>query len=706
MSKDTAANPSGTLFDYPTSELKNLAKEYNLAYYINNIERLSKADLVEAIMDHMNWKKEQEEVDNRVQFKKSMKGIALNYDKTRDKKNPRQRLNYEELKKAHPVLTAKRQEIPKYKGKKDWSQTHLKEISPAVVEAVQDKVPGVAEVLSQFRKMTEAQQRQLIGNLGLTEAQVLPPGVPALGEMEAPDEAKVANTIHQILEVVQEANPMKGIEISPKSTNKLEEFKKKLGDPPQSFKGYFPKIDSWRYVAIAEELLKKPLISQRDLGKELEKKGWNIGVSQSTISKLLPEIKKLGLLEKPTAAVPDKKKEEPKPVEKKEEVAEPPAVKDPYPPYKPLGDQFENFLSKIRLRVMKRYKDDAEEVRPSEKASYLRGYESLKIAPFFMKGMLFVGIQGTAQPEEQRPGSNSWTVYNYDEEQGDINYEIGVTEPTKSLFKIKVEETWQTSKGLISKERAMRKKLEEITVPNSKMSEIRFNEFAGVNDADFPGLRNNKDFALPSEKPDVSEMLKKLNELNLKGGIIVDPDTMNSKKSFPNRWNDNDTPIVEQTLFSSRDGTFKVMKIAEDLAHILENVNPAEALGWRLIYHELFEYLERQEGRTIVPATYDPAILKKYTAEDLKMTQAEFKAHKKKQYEHGLHIQSMLVKAVRGLSPGSIAAMKTDSENYVVPSVYDLEKKLIALRTKYPTLTTENLQHKPKKYDVKNSLKF
>jgi hypothetical protein len=435
MSKDTAANPSDTLFDYPTSELKNLAKEYNLAYYINNIERLTKSELVDAIMDHMTWKKAQEEVDNRIQFKKSMKGISLNYDKERDKTKPRQRLNYQELKKAHPILTSKHQEIPKYKGKKDWSQTHLKEISPAVVEAVQGNVPGVAEILSQFRKMTDAQQKQVINNLGLTEAQVLPPGVPALGEMEEKDEIKVANTIKKILEVVQEQNPMEGIEIRPKSTNKLDDFKAKLGEPP---------------------------------------------------------------------------------------------IKDPYPPYKSLGDQFLNFLEKVRLQVMKRYKEDAPEEGSSGRASFLRGYESLKISPFVMKGVLWVGIQSLTQDEPQTPGQKSWAVYYYDEDRGDITYEIGVTEPNNSrgwaanLFSIKIGEEWKSNMGLGPKEREMRKIIQDVKISNADY--IMFNEEAGLSDDDFPYRKvwEKYGFMLPSEK--IMNINDRLKAINLKGGVVITKD--------------------------------------------------------------------------------------------------------------------------------------------------------------------------------------
>ena len=89
---------TGTLFDYPTYTLKNLAKEYNLHYYIRDVERLSKADLVEAILAHVEWLKTPEVVKNKLDFEKSLKDTPTNYETDQRGLRP-QRQNIKQIQK-------------------------------------------------------------------------------------------------------------------------------------------------------------------------------------------------------------------------------------------------------------------------------------------------------------------------------------------------------------------------------------------------------------------------------------------------------------------------------------------------------------------------------------------------------------------------------------------------------------------------------
>ena len=718
--KDSAANPSGTLYDYPTSELKNLAKEYNLAYYINNIERLQKSELVDAIMDHMAWKKAQEVVDNKVEFSKSLKGIKLNYDKTRDKKDPRQRLNYAELKAKHPILTAPHREIPKYKGKKVFGEKHLKTLPPQVQSALHGATPSVAEILGFFRSLTESQQKNVISNLGLTEAEVLPAGVPALGELDKEDEKEVAHTIHEVIEELQAKteipSPLQGMVVT-KKPGSLEEYRASLGTPPKQWSGYFPKIDQWRYVTLAEELIKNPGLSQRELGKILESKGWNVGTSQSFISKQLAEVDKLKLIPK-TPPKPKVVKDEPmnEIVTKPEPEPPKPKVETPkkttkhtechsYPEHKndPEIIEFLNYLESIKSFVYGRYKEDAE-----GDEEMMRNLKTLVMCPFFLQGELFMGIQGTAELDAYQPGSNKWAVYYYNAKKHDITYIIGAAIPNKKdawstpdLFTVNIDEEWEDNFEHNSKEeRDLVKLLDEIKIGKNRIS---FNGTATEKSIHFPWVFKKDGFPLATEKPKPGNRP----EIPKVGGLIVDPKDMVG--TYRGLWTDDQSKVVAQTLFNNPAQTKKILDIAHDLSTAFENTYPAEALGWRIIYQELYEFQKRMNKEYLIPATNDPAILKYYDELSSPLKPEAYKAMLKAQKNHGAHIEMLMLKAVRGLNDLQRKTIDREKESYLVPNIFNQADKLKALLgvdkdKDYAgwEATLKKAQHFPMKYNVKN----
>ena len=834
---------SGTLYDYPTSELKNLAKEYNLAYYINNIERMTKHELIEAIRDHMNWKKEQQRLDNAVQFSKTLSHITKNYDKDRDKTSPRIRKNYAELKKESPQLQARMpMPVPKYKGRKDWLHTvgeRVKHVSPTVLgEIATAPTPSVSQVLSQFRSMTETQQKQLIASLGLTEAEVLPEGVPALGELEPADEKAVANTVHDVIaefkKVVMNPEPLVGLVVEPKrDESKLEAFKAKTAEKtpfPADLraKPYFPGIDSWRYIAIAEALLKRPGMTQQELSDQLKKDGWQVGVSQPNISKLLPAIRKLGLLDKPTGttkapATPAPKAEEKKKEEKTEIVEE--KEKEPTPkvpvapvePYKlPPLSTFAHTLNKDgsvkktdldptkwpktpegRIELMKYFKENMKgkkvtwplpdfephmairkgpvnvieddyrellenvrhqvylaysyEVRDyfqemynertiNEAESWLRGWQSMLCQPFVCHGLMLVAIQATWTGTGTEPGDDKWVVFNYDEkmyittadgeiDDGDIHYEIGTTmikDGVPGGFLINLEETWWPFQGRdqtiypLDAQNVGRVLKEHTTADRTKGYTLRLKppitRFAITQPdsrgrsfyakTDSPGIKYT--FATEAYFPNKLALEKLAGKIpvprvDLKGGVIVDQKDFNQSN-----WDSTfgEHTQVSQTLFKSKANTEKIWRIARHLAHVLENVNPAEALGWRVIYQELYEYLEQQKG-FFIPATADPRILKHYP-KPANMDQGAYDDMKRSQIKHGIHIEKMIVKAVRGLSELQIKNNGLTNKAYPIKNIFDLEAELRELIDTLPAdqqIKADNLlQWYPEQYEVKKYL--
>jgi hypothetical protein len=860
---------SGTLYDYPTSELKNLAKEYNLAYYINNVERMTKHELVESIRDHMNWKREQERLDNAVQFSKTLSHVTKNYDKTRDKASPRIRKNYAELKKESPQLQAKMpMPVPKYKGRKDWLHTvgeRVKHVSPTVLgEIATAPTPSVSQVLSQFRSMTETQQKQLIASLGLTEAEVLPEGVPALGELEPADEKAVANTVHDVIaefkKIVMNPEPLVGLVVEPKrDESKLEAFKAKTQAKtpfPADLraKAYFAGIDSWRYIAIAEALLKRPGMSQQELSNQLKKDGWQVGVSQPNISKLLPAIKKLGLLDKPTGTTkapetPAPKAEEKKKGERTENVETkekeptpevPVAPAKPVEPYRlpPLSTFAHKVAERNEERLAKKewpksaegrvemikylskkkgkesqfplptfephmgerkgradviendYRDILENVRhqvylaysyevrdhfqdavssPTAKniedaESWYRGWNTMICQPFVCRGLILVAVQATWLGDPgYNPGNSDgiWMVYNYDTkkmagggelEDGDINYEIGATVVKDGVpggFLINLDEDfWPT-------QRAKKRAIYELPLDARDVFKV-ISENAEATRASIYTLKlkapiqrfaiskpdskgrsfyvkydaSGSEYSFATEAYYPNKLaLEKLSgkipvpRVDLTGGLIIDPVYMSGK--HPNgQYNPKEYEAIWDNLPSTKnaDGSEKkekmssnqaklrldtpaeiakvtdIMRVAQDLSHLLENVNPAEALGWRLIYHEIFEMLERHQGRSPIPATNDPRILQHYSTETRK-------AETLKQQDHAKQIEGMIFKAIRGLPPAVIKRFNREAENYRIPTVSELKTKVDTIK---PAGTKPDdkdwykpLQGKPKTHGLK-----
>jgi hypothetical protein len=823
--------------------------------------------LIEAIRDHMNWKKEQQRLDNAVQFSKTLSHITKNYDKDRDKTSPRIRKNYAELKKESPQLQAKMpMPVPKYKGRKDWLHTvgeRVKHVSPTVLgEIATAPTPSVSQVLSQFRSMTETQQKQLIASLGLTEAEVLPEGIPALGELEPADEKAVANTVHDVIaefkKIVTNPEPLVGLVVEPKrDESKLEAFKAKTAEKtpfPADLraKPYFPGIDSWRYIAIAEALLKRPGMTQQELSNQLKKDGWQVGVSQPNISKLLPAIKKLGLLDKPTGtpkapentlhkAEEKKKEEKTEIVETKEEEPTPEVPVAPakpktvlkLPPFSSFAHTFnkdgslkEQYREKKpdldptkwpktpegRIELMKYYKENMkgkkvtwplptfephmeerrgradviepeytsilENVRHQVYLAYsyeVRDYfqemynertineaekayaewKSMLCQPFVCHGLMLVAIQASwVDPPGNEPGSDKWAVFNYDEkmyittadgemENGDIHYELGTTMVKDGVpggFLINLDEAWWPFRergneniypldaknvGRVLKEHTTADRTKGYTLrlkapitrfsiskPDSKGRSFYVKYDASGSEYTFAteGFFQNR-LAL-----ETLAMRIPVPRVDLTGGIIIDPDNLsgkNSQNDYQAIW-DNLPPTIkpdgkkQPNKLSTLQAKLRldtpaevakvdeIMRVAQDLSHLLENVNPAEALGWRLIHHEVYEMLERHFGRNPIPATNDPRILQYYpkdTAESLK------------QQNHAKQIEGMIFKAIRGLPPSAIRQLEREAENYKIPTTSELKGKIDTVK---PAGTKpddnkwyKDIQGKPKKYGIR-----
>jgi len=172
---------TGTLFDYPTYTLKNLAKEYNIHYYIKDIERLSKAALVDAILKHVEWMKASESVKNKIQFEKSLAEAPTNYEKDSSgfyKQKPG-RMNIKQIEKG---LEKKEEKPPTpptppaYKGQKGVTKAVAN-----LVEKVVKEQTSQAQLLHLYHELAAPEQLQFRDAIGI-EAKPLPKGVPALGE--------------------------------------------------------------------------------------------------------------------------------------------------------------------------------------------------------------------------------------------------------------------------------------------------------------------------------------------------------------------------------------------------------------------------------------------------------------------------------------------------------------------------------------------
>ena len=65
---DNSKEEADRLVQLTVPALRKLAKDYNLAYYIDNVDRMNKVTLLLAITEHMNWEKEQDAMENEVDF--------------------------------------------------------------------------------------------------------------------------------------------------------------------------------------------------------------------------------------------------------------------------------------------------------------------------------------------------------------------------------------------------------------------------------------------------------------------------------------------------------------------------------------------------------------------------------------------------------------------------------------------------------------
>jgi len=305
---------TGTLYDYPTYTLKNLAKEYNLHYYIKDIERLSKADLVEAILAHVEWLKTPETVKNKIQFEKSLKDAPTNFEKNDYgfyKEKPG-RMNIKQIEKG---LEKKEEKPPTpptppaYKGQKGVS----KKVA-TLVEAVVKETTSQAKLLADYHALSAADQAAFRDVIGI-EAKPLPKGVPALGEADVSDR-QIAIAINDYQEenapgIVQLQEPAtlksktpiadsaasflakRKIKIKPSQVKedehpKLTEFEAKAAnDGPHSTRRYL--------IALAKLLITNKKESQSSLGRKLAEMGFS-GTTQSTISKKISYMKDIGLV--------------------------------------------------------------------------------------------------------------------------------------------------------------------------------------------------------------------------------------------------------------------------------------------------------------------------------------------------------------------------------------------------------------------------
>ena len=340
---------TGTLFDYPTYTLKNLAKEYNLHYYIKDVERLSKADLVDAIMAHVEWLKTPEKVKNKLDFEKSLADAPTNFEKDERgffKEKPG-RMNIKQIQKEVEEKKPKPPTPPTppaYKGQKGVS----KKVA-TLVEAVVKEQTSQAKLLAAYHELSATDQANFRDVIGI-EAKPLPKGVPALGEADVSDRqiaiaineyqeenapgivqlqepatlrAKAEPVVSQavldnrkrLIAAIAAKNPGGPAAAYKKATEEegytgtFATFKKqfdekkakptsqhpKLAELEEKAKGDGP-LSTRRYlIALAKLLIANKKESQSSLGAKLAEMGFS-GTTQSTISKKISYMKDIGLV--------------------------------------------------------------------------------------------------------------------------------------------------------------------------------------------------------------------------------------------------------------------------------------------------------------------------------------------------------------------------------------------------------------------------
>jgi len=296
---------TGTLYDYPTYTLKNLAKEYNIHYYIKDIERLSKADLVEAILAHVEWLKTPEAVKNKIQFEKSLKDAPTNFEKNDSgfyKEKPG-RMNIKQIEKG---LEKKEEKPPTpptppaYKGQKGVS----KKVA-TLVEAVVKETTSQAKLLADYHALSAADQAAFRDVIGI-EAKPLPKGVPALGEADVSDR-QIAIAINDYQEenapgIVQLQEPATLQAPPPKRKIKIKSSQVKEDEHPKLTEFEAKAANDGEHsqrrmlIAIAKLLIQDKKISQGKIGHALREQGFEAGTAQPSISKKISYMTQIGLI--------------------------------------------------------------------------------------------------------------------------------------------------------------------------------------------------------------------------------------------------------------------------------------------------------------------------------------------------------------------------------------------------------------------------
>jgi hypothetical protein len=296
------------LFKYPTATLKNVAKEYNLHYYIKDIERLSKNELITAILTHMLWEEEQEELKNKVEFKTSLKTAKKSYAKEGEKPV---RKNYKQLATKVPTPPTPPAE-PEYKGKKKTLAAAAANLPTLVInEIVNSPVPTQRDLLEDYRKLT-SEQRNELRRILMVDAIDLPKDIEAPLEHMPKSHENMSPAVHKkamedlrekvsarkILEAIKAYRAYLKVKVHPANITiteyaKLEAYKKQQ---PSKYEG--TNNDRKRLIDLVTMVINNPTWSQEKMSTEMKKLGYTSGVTQPNISKLLSQAKEKGLFEK------------------------------------------------------------------------------------------------------------------------------------------------------------------------------------------------------------------------------------------------------------------------------------------------------------------------------------------------------------------------------------------------------------------------
>jgi hypothetical protein len=296
------------LFKYPTATLKNVAKEYNLHYYIKDIERLSKNELITAILTHMMWEEEQEELKNKVEFKTSLKTAKKSYAKEGEKPV---RKNYKQLATKVPTPPTPPAE-PEYKGKKKTLAAAAANLPTLVInEIVNSPVPTQRDLLEDYRKLT-SEQRNELRRILMVDAIDLPKDIEAPLEHMPKSHENMSPAVHKkamedlrekvsarkILEAIKAYRAFLKVKVNPANVTITEYAKLEAYKNQQPSKYQTTNNDRKRLIDLVTMVINNPTWSQDKMSTEMKKLGYTSGVTQPNISKLLSQAKEKGLFEK------------------------------------------------------------------------------------------------------------------------------------------------------------------------------------------------------------------------------------------------------------------------------------------------------------------------------------------------------------------------------------------------------------------------